>query len=44
MLLSALAKGKRKRVKFYDTLYDTILFQKTKMISVIGFTFQLSNW
>ena len=23
-----MSNGKRKRVKFYDTLYDTILFQK----------------
>ena len=30
-------------VGFYDTLYDTILFQKTKMIAVVGFTIRLSN-
>ena len=29
---------------FYDTFYDTILFQKAKMIVVDGFTFRLSNW
>jgi hypothetical protein len=39
ILAEILSMRKCIMVEFYDTLYDTILFQKTKMIIIVKFTF-----